>query len=64
LAALSAARVVSVRKIVLESMAPVPADKIGVMSLLARGRDAVCATLDGIDHDFVIVTFGCNKLKD
>jgi RNA polymerase sigma-70 factor (ECF subfamily) len=44
---------------------PVPAAGIGVMSLLApMGERRPCRVLEAIDHDFVILLFKRNKLKD
>jgi hypothetical protein len=55
----------SVGEIVLESMAPVPAEGIGVMSLLAEnGRTPQVSRLAALDHDFVIESSIRNKLKD
>jgi hypothetical protein len=54
----------SIGEIVLESMAPVPAEGIGVMSLLARMAGRQMRHVSGLDHDFVIDTSRRNKLKD
>jgi hypothetical protein len=54
----------SVGEIILESMAPVPAERIGVMSLLARMAGRQMRHVLGFDHDFVIVASRRNKLKE
>jgi hypothetical protein len=45
-------------------MAPVPAEGIGVMSLLARMAGRQMRHVLGLDHDFVIDASRRNKLKD
>jgi hypothetical protein len=54
----------SIGEIILESMAPVPAEGIGVMSLLARMAGRQMRHALGLDHDFVIDASRRNKLKD
>jgi hypothetical protein len=54
----------SIGEIILESMAPVPAEGIGVMSLLARMAARWMRHVSGLDHDFVTDTSRRNKLKD
>jgi hypothetical protein len=61
---LSAARRLSAGEISLESMAPVPAEGIGVMSLLARMAGRHRRRVRGLYHDFVIKASERNKLKD
>jgi hypothetical protein len=54
----------SIGEIILESMAAVPAEGIGVMSLLARMAGRQMRHVLGLDHDFVIGASRRNKLKD
>jgi hypothetical protein len=54
----------SIAEIILESMAPVPAEGIGVMSLLARMAGRQMRDVLGLDHDFVINASRRNKLKE